>query len=157
MASSDQAIIFSIETDSFLSSPLVEEGLDKKWLDLAEVLLGENRNNRQQKLSDFKTVLYADPKLSKFMTPTLLQSNTYLNIYLRAGAWDVTAALAVLNNFYSLGLNYKPYVEMSFPSKYCLKLLFLLLFCIISDLAMSGVSSSTLCVRKETSLAEEFC
>jgi len=117
MASSDQAIIFSIETDSFLSSPLVEKSLDKKWLDLAEVLLGENRNNRQQKLSDFKTVLYADPKLSKFMTPTLLQSNTYLNIYLRAGAWDVTAALAVLNNFYSLGLNYKPYVEMSFPSK----------------------------------------
>ena len=124
MASSDQTIIFSIETDSFISSPLREESLDKKWFDLAEVLLCENRDNRQKKLSDFKTVLNADPKLSKFMTPTLLQSEAYLNIYLRAGAWDVTAALAVLNNFYCLGINYKPYVEMSFPSKYCLELFF---------------------------------
>jgi len=117
MATSQTSITFNIENDPFYSSPSWEEGLDKKWFDIAELQLGEDKNARQKKLSDFKNLLYADPKFSKFMTPTLLQSDTYLNIYLRAGAWDVTAALAVLNNFYSLGLNYKPYVEMSFPSK----------------------------------------
>jgi hypothetical protein len=55
--------------------------------------------------------------MSKFITPNLLESDAYLIIYLRAGALDVTQALAVLNGFYSLGLNYKPYVEMSIPSK----------------------------------------
>ena len=118
MATSQTSITFNIENDPFYSSPSWEEGLDKKWFDIAELQLGEDKNARQKKLSDFKNLLYADPKFSKFMTPTLLQSDSYLKIYLRAGAWDVTAALAVLNNFYSLGLNYKPYVEMSFPSKY---------------------------------------
>ena len=110
-------ITFDIEKDSFKTTNIGEEGLDKKWFDLAELLLGEDRNKRHQKLSDFKSILYADPKLSKFMTPSFLESEAYLTIYLRAGAWDVSAALAVLNNFYSLGLNYKPYVEMSIPSK----------------------------------------
>ena len=119
MASSDTSITFNIENDPFHSSPSSDEGLDRKWFDIAELLLSEDKNARLKKLSEFKSAINADPKFSKFMTPTLLQSDSYLYIYLRAGAWDVTAALAVLNNFYSLGINYKPYVEMSFPSKYC--------------------------------------
>ena len=117
MALSTTAITFDIEKDPFKTTNTGEESLDKKWFDLAELLLREDRNKRQEKLSDFKSILYADPKLSKFMTPSFLESEAYLTIYLRAGTWDVSAALAVLNNFYSLGVNYKPYVEMSIPSK----------------------------------------
>ena len=64
---------------------MLGKGLDKKWFDLAELLLGEDRNKSHQKLSDFKSILYADPKLSKFMTPSFLESEAYLTIYLRAG------------------------------------------------------------------------
>ena len=117
MALSTTAFTFDIEKDPFNTTNAGEESLDEKWHDLAELLLREDRNKSQEKLSDFKTILYADPKLSKFMTPSFLESEAYLTIYLRAGDWDVLAALAVLNNFYSLGLNYKPYVEMSIPSK----------------------------------------
>ena len=117
MAHNSTALTFDIVKDAFKITKVGEEGLDKKWFDVAELLLGEDRKKSQQKLSDFKSLLYSDPKLSKFMTPSFLESDAYLTIYLRAGAWNVTDALAVLNNFYSLGLNYKPYVEMSIPSK----------------------------------------
>ena len=117
MANSMTTITWDIAEDPFNTTNVGEEGLDKKWFELAELLLGEDSKAREQKISDFKSLLYADPKLSKFITPNLLESEAYLIIYLRAGAWDVTQALAVLNGFYSLGLNYKPYVEMSIPSK----------------------------------------
>merc|ERR1719309_1021821 len=111
-------ISFDVSIDSFaVSSTIVENDLEKKWFDLAELLLSEDLNKREQKLADFENLLHSDPKFSKFMTPNLLKSRAYLTIYMRAGAWNVTDALAVLNGYYSIGQNYRPYVEMSIPSK----------------------------------------
>merc|ERR1711936_935444 len=117
MASSATSITFELEKDPFVKEDSNKEKLDTKWFDLAKLLLGEDLNQREQKLSDFRDVISSDPKLSRFLTPNLLESEDYLTIYLRAGAWDVAQALKVLNSFYNLGLNYHPYVEMSIPSK----------------------------------------
>ena len=40
-----------------------------------------------------------------------------MSLFYRAGEWDLSKAMDVLDKFYSIGINYKKYVERSLPSK----------------------------------------
>ena len=52
---------------------------------------------------------------------------------IRAGEWDLTKAMEIVQKFQDLGVNYKKYVEKSIPSKYVPTFkLFLKLLLIIS-------------------------
>merc|ERR1711990_152005 len=111
---SSSMITFDISEEKF---GLKDQNLDKKWLELAKVNINEVESSRANILAEFKVLLNKDPKSEKFLTKNFLLDDNYLLIYLRAGEWDVTKAMEILSKFYSLGVDYKQYVQHSIPSK----------------------------------------
>jgi len=94
-----------------------EENLEQKWLELAKENLGEDSQKKAKILEEFRRKAHSDPRCKKFMTERFCLDDAYLIIFLRAGEWDLTKAMDVVNKFQELGANYKKYVEKSIPSK----------------------------------------
>jgi len=110
------SIIFDLVEEDF-GLEKSDDNLSHKWLDLAKSNINEFPDKKLSLLNDFKTLVHNNPKSAKFLTQKFLLDDQYLKIYLRAGEWDLSKAMDVLDKFYSIGINYKKYVERSLPSK----------------------------------------
>jgi len=110
------SITFDPVHDNF-GAGITDEQLDQKWVELAKVNLGEDPEKKVKMLEECRKKCYADERCEKFMTERFCLDDAYLMIFLRAGEWDLTKAMEIVQKFQDLGVNYKKYVEKSIPSK----------------------------------------
>lgn len=108
---------FAVEKDGFTVEADVEEGIDERWCSLAENLLGEKKSQKESLVQKFKQAIEQDSYLKTLKSTSISMDNGYLTRFLRAGSWDVDAALEVLRSYSNLGKEYTEYVSRAIPSK----------------------------------------
>jgi hypothetical protein len=125
---------FLVEQDCFSLGADEEEGIEEKWWKLAENLLGEKRSTkytywwaldvnknehftRDSLIDEFQLAIQNDPELQSHLSSSGPLDKGYLTRFLRAGRWEVAAAVEVLRSYSCLGRDYTQYVARAIPSR----------------------------------------
>jgi len=90
--------------------------LDQKWFSLAQHLLNETTDKKEELIAQFRVLIEKDGFLQK-QKEDQLKCDAYLTRFLRAGAWDPQKSLEVLRAYSSLGKEYTNYVSRALPTK----------------------------------------
>jgi len=106
---------FAVEKDAFSLLADAEDGIDDKWWQLAEDIRGEEKSARQSLIAKFQLAIENDSHLSTSLAAS--GDTGYLTRFLRAGNWEVEAALEVLKSYSSLGNEYTEYLSRAIPTK----------------------------------------
>ena len=68
-------------------------------------------------LEKFQLAIQNDPDLQSHQSSSAPLDKGYLTRFLRAGQWEVEAALEVLRSYSYLGRDYTDYVSRAIPTK----------------------------------------
>ncbi|XP_023340745.1 alpha-tocopherol transfer protein-like [Eurytemora carolleeae] len=92
--------------------------LEGTWKTIAEEILNEHPEEREQKIAEFQKAFQNDPEVSKWRTPgetSRFEDRKHMIQYLRAGLWDVNTALHILRQYLASGHLYPGIVKASVP------------------------------------------
>jgi len=104
--------------DEFNFDPIDEEL--EPWSTIAREVINEDKEEREEKISEFLKACREDEFLAKWRVPEdkdRWEKRERLIKFLRAGAWDVEAALQVLRNYLESGILYTSIVKLSIPKE----------------------------------------
>ena len=78
----------------------------------------KNKNiPRNSLLEQFQRAIENDPDLQSHQSSSAPLDKGYLTRFLRAGRWEVAAAVEVLRSYSCLGRDYTQYVSRAIPNK----------------------------------------
>ena len=74
-------------------------------------------SGRNTLLEEFQLAIENDPDLQTHLSTSAPLDKGYLTRFLRAGRWEVAAAVEVLRSYSCLGRDYTEYVSRAIPTK----------------------------------------
>jgi len=98
----------------------VFEEVGEPWETMKQELISEQEQDRELKISKFLELYKADPVVAKWRDPSdgdRWERRERLIKFLRAGCWDLEAALTVMRNYLESGNLYMGIVRESVPAK----------------------------------------
>jgi len=104
--------MFKIEKEEFCSN----HTLDEKWQDLAQKLIKENQDEKDDLLKEFKDCISSNIELAELAQSALVKDDSFLIRYLRGSNWKVETAVELIKASYVQVKDFFPFMSAGSPN-----------------------------------------